>query len=55
MEVAPLDQISADLLQVRIPPKSRLAGVEVGELRLPVDTVVSLIIRDGHPFNPERL
>jgi cell volume regulation protein A len=28
--------------------------VEVGELRLPVDTVVSLIIRDGHPFNPER-
>jgi cell volume regulation protein A len=54
VEVAPLDQISADLLQVRIPPKSRLAGVEVGELRLPVDTVVSLIIRDGHPFNPER-
>jgi cell volume regulation protein A len=54
VEVAPLDQISADLLQVRIPPKSRLAGVEVGELRLPEDTVVSLIIRDGHPFYPER-
>ena len=54
VEVAPLDRISADLLQVRIPPNSRLAGVEVGELRLPEDTVVSLIIRDGHPFYPER-
>jgi potassium/hydrogen antiporter len=54
VEVAPLDRISADLLQVRIPPKSRLAGVEVGELRLPEHTVVSLIIRDGHPFSPER-
>jgi cell volume regulation protein A len=54
VEAAPLDRISADLLQVRIPPKSRLAGVEVGELRLPVHTVVSLIIRDGRPFYPER-
>jgi cell volume regulation protein A len=53
VEVAPLDKISADLLQVRIPPKSRLAGVEVGELRLPKDTVVSLIIRDERPFNPD--
>ncbi len=54
VELAPLDRISADLLQVRIPPKSRLAGVEVGELRLPEDTVVSLIIRDGRPFYPLR-
>jgi potassium/hydrogen antiporter len=54
VEVAPLDRISADLLQVRIPLKSRLAGVEVGELRLPEDTVVSLIIRDGRPFYPLR-
>jgi potassium/hydrogen antiporter len=52
VEVAPLDKISADLLQVRIPPRSRLAGVEVGELRLPKDTVVSLIIRDERPFYP---
>jgi cell volume regulation protein A len=52
VELAPLERIAADLLQVRIPPKSRLAGMEVGELRLPDDTVVSLIIRDGHPFNP---
>jgi cell volume regulation protein A len=38
---------------VRIPAKSRLAGVEVGELRLPKDTVVSLIIRDERPFYPD--
>lgn len=53
VEVAPLDKISADLLEVRIPAKSRLVGVEVGELRLPKDTVVSLIIRDERPFFPD--
>ncbi|HEY5822013.1 MAG TPA: potassium/proton antiporter [Propionibacteriaceae bacterium] len=52
VEAAPLDRISADLLQVRIPPRSRLAGIEVGELRLPKHTVVSLIIRDETPFYP---
>ncbi len=52
MEVAPLDRISADLLQVRIPAGSLLAGVEIGELRLPVHTVVTLIIRNAVPFNP---
>jgi cell volume regulation protein A len=52
VEAAPLDMISADLLQVRVPPASRLAGVEVIELRLPRHTVVSLIIRDGRPFYP---
>jgi cell volume regulation protein A len=39
-------------LQVRIPEKSRIVGVEVGELRLPKDTVVSLIIRGDRPFYP---
>ncbi|MDF2744578.1 MAG: putative solute/hydrogen antiporter, partial [Actinomycetia bacterium] len=52
VEAAPLDRISADLLQVRIPAQSRLAGVEVAELRLPKHTVVSLIIRDERPFYP---
>ncbi|MET0694659.1 MAG: potassium/proton antiporter [Propionibacteriaceae bacterium] len=52
VEAAPLDRISADMLQVRITPGSRLAGVEVGELRLPKDTVVSLVIRDSRPFTP---
>jgi len=44
--------ISADLLQVRVPADSRIAGVEVSELRLPRHTVVSLIIRDERPFYP---
>jgi cell volume regulation protein A len=52
VEAAPLDKISADLLQVRIPGRSRLAGVEISELRLDKLTVVSLIIRDGAPFVP---
>ena len=52
VEAAPLANISADLLQVRIPPKSRLAGVEIGELRLPDNVLVSLIIRDQRPFVP---
>ena len=52
VEVAPLDRIFAELLQVRIPPGSRLAGVEIGELRLPAHTVVTLIIRNGEPFYP---
>ncbi len=52
VEAAPLDRIAAELLQVRIPERSRLAGVEIGELRLPPDTVVSLIIRETRPFSP---
>lgn len=52
VEVAPLDKISADMLQVRVPEGSRIAGVEVSELRLPRDTVVTLIIRDEAPFAP---
>lgn len=52
VEAAPLDRISADLLQVRIPAGSRLSGLEIGELRLPEHTVVSLIIRDQAPFVP---
>ena len=52
VEVAPLDKISADLLQVRVPEGSRIAGIEVSELRLPRDTVVTLVIRDQTPFAP---
>jgi len=54
LEVAPLEQIAADLLQVRIPPESRLHGVEVGELRLPSGASVSLLIRDGQTIVPEQ-
>ncbi|QYJ02999.1 potassium/proton antiporter [Nocardioides panacisoli] len=54
LEAAPLDRIAADLLQVTISPRSRMHGVEVGELRLPVGASVSLIVREGHTMVPER-
>ncbi len=52
IEVAPLDKIAADLLQVRIPDGSRMAGLEVSELRLPPHSAVTLIIRNERPFAP---
>jgi cell volume regulation protein A len=54
VEAAPLDRVAADLLQVAISPVSRMHGVEVGELRLPVGASVSLIIREGTIIVPER-
>ena len=54
VEAAPLERIAADLLQVNITRKSRLHGVEVGELRLPVGVSVSLIVRDGQHHGARR-
>ena len=54
IEAAPLERIAADLLQVTISPVSKMHGVEVGELRLPPGSSVSMIIRDGHTLVPER-
>ena len=54
VEAAPLDRIAADLLQVSISPRSRLHGVEVGELRLPVGSSVAMVIRAGETLVPER-
>jgi potassium/hydrogen antiporter len=53
VEAAPLERIAADLLQVRITEQSRLHGVEVGELRLPPGTSVSLVVRGDTSFTPE--
>lgn len=53
MEIAPMDQMAADLLQLRITPDSRLHGVEIRELRLPMGAVVSLLIREGRTLAPE--
>ena len=52
IESAPLDRASADLLQVHIPPGSHLHGVRVGELRLPPNVAISLVIRNGAMFAP---
>lgn len=54
VESAPLERVSAVLLDFQVPSASLLHGVEVGELRLPTETSVSLVVRDGKPFVPER-
>lgn len=52
VETAPLERMRADLLQLEIPPESKLGGVHVDELRLPVGASVTLVLRDGTGFVP---
>ncbi|MFC5949920.1 potassium/proton antiporter [Pseudonocardia lutea] len=52
VDAAPLDELHADLLQVRIPAGSRLRGVYLRELRLPVGATVSLVVRGEEAFTP---
>lgn len=52
VEVAPLEELHADMLQLTIPPESRLHGVEVEELRLPRGAQLTLVVRDGQSFVP---
>ncbi|GAB3857105.1 potassium/proton antiporter [Nocardioides maradonensis] len=54
VEAAPLERVAADLLLVTISPVSKLHGVEVGELRLPVGASVSMVVREGETMVPER-
>jgi cell volume regulation protein A len=55
VEAAPLERTSADLLDVQVPARSRLHGVEVGELRLPPGASLSLIVRGDETFVPNRM
>lgn len=52
IEVAPLDRIQSDFMQVKVAEGSKLHGVTVKELRLPKLTVIAVIIRDGEPMTP---
>ena len=52
VDSAPLDEMGAALLQVRIPAGSQLHGVYLAELRLPVGATVSLLVRDGAAHTP---
>jgi cell volume regulation protein A len=54
VESAPLDVLEAELLTLTVSPGSRLRNVSVLELRLPDPSVITLIIRRGHSFVPER-
>lgn len=55
MEVdsAALDEMDAELLQIKVPRQSKLHGVYLWELRLPVGSVVSLVVREGKGFTPQ--
>jgi cell volume regulation protein A len=52
VDSAPLEDLDADLLQVRVPAGSQLHGVTVRELRLPVGAAVSLLVRGGRGWVP---
>jgi potassium/hydrogen antiporter len=53
IESAPLDRLRGHLLSVSIPEKSRIHGVDVGELRLPAGAAVTLVVREGRSFVPQ--
>ncbi|MGH3760884.1 potassium/proton antiporter [Actinophytocola sp.] len=52
VDAAPLDELGAALLQVRIPKGSKMHGVYLRELRLPIGATVSLLVRDGVGHTP---
>ncbi|MGW0523396.1 potassium/proton antiporter [Crossiella sp. NPDC003009] len=53
VDAGPLDELGAELLQIRIPKGSKLHGVYVSELRLPGGATVSLVVRAGKGFTPQ--
>lgn len=52
IDSAPLDRGNAHLMQVRVPAGSQLAGVTIGELRMPTNSAVSLLIRGKRQWAP---
>ncbi len=52
MDSAPLDELDAGMIHVRVQTGSRLHGVYLRELRLPVGATVSLVVRDQEGFTP---
>lgn len=52
IESAPLERLRGHLLSVAIPERSKMHGVEVGELRLPSGSAVTLVVREGKSFVP---
>ncbi|MFK0247406.1 potassium/proton antiporter [Amycolatopsis azurea] len=54
VDSAPLDEMGAELLQVRINAGSKMHGVYLAELRLPVGATISLLVRDGAGFTPNK-
>ncbi|GGM12421.1 potassium/proton antiporter [Nakamurella endophytica] len=51
VEAAPLEDMHAQVLQIRIPPDSRMHGVYLSQLRLPAGAVIALLVRDEAPVD----
>ncbi|MDH6577046.1 potassium/proton antiporter [Kitasatospora sp. MAP5-34] len=54
IESAPLEHLHGQLLSVSLSGTSRMSGVEVSELRLPAGSAVTLVVREGTSFVPDR-
>jgi cell volume regulation protein A len=52
VESAPLVELGAEVVQVKVGHDSRLHGLEVFELRLPPGANITLVVRDGEGFVP---
>ena len=52
VDAAPLDELGAVLLTVRVPKGSKMHGVYLRELRLPTGATVSLVVRGGVGYTP---
>jgi len=52
VDSSPLGALNADVIHVKVGPTSRLHGVEVFELRLPVNANVTLVVRGEEAFVP---
>lgn len=52
LDATPLDELNAEVVQVRVGEHSKLHGVEVHELRLPKGANVTLVKRDHGSFVP---
>lgn len=47
IEASPLERIGAHVLDVAVPPESRLHGVYLSELRLPASATIAVVLRSG--------
>ena len=54
LESTPLERLNTEVVEVQIGDESRMAGVEVYELRLPKGANVALVLRGEQSFVPER-
>ncbi|TKV60484.1 potassium/proton antiporter [Nakamurella flava] len=51
VDAAPLEEMDAHVLQVTVPPGSKLHGVYVAQLRLPQSATIGLLLRNGEPMD----